>query len=214
MDASVIAALITTPTAVLAAVTAYAAGRAQGRGTVDAVRRQHQRDAYAAFLSAAISFSDQMDWRRCIELATTEAAAPNSLENTPDVRRLAVGIRATVNMRPMQDAAMLVHLEGPKRVSELVIAAMNQGRQNQDATETAIRSTSTDPSTFALPDPEEADFAFNRRRQRPPERGQQSCRGSRSISSSTGAQAPGMTYERLHTKARLQVSVPRHDQQL
>ncbi|MBB4714279.1 hypothetical protein BJ965_004161 [Streptomyces luteogriseus] len=163
MDPAVIAALITTPTAVLAAVTAYAAGRAQGRGTVDAVRRQHQRDAYAAFLSAAISFADQMDWRRCVALATRETAASTHPESAEAVRRLAAGIRAAVDIKPMQDASMLVHLEGPKHVSQLVITAMNQARKNQEDAETAIQDTPTAPGTFALPDPEKADYAFSRR---------------------------------------------------
>ncbi len=163
MDPAVIAALITTPTAVLAAVAAYAAGRAQGRGTVDAVRRQHQRDAYAAFLSAAISFAEQMDWRRCIELATRETATSASSESLEAVRRLAAGIRASVDIKPMQDAAILVHLEGPKHISQLVIAAMNQARQNQKDADAAIQDTSTAPGTFALPDPEEGDYAFSRR---------------------------------------------------
>ncbi|MCW8382430.1 hypothetical protein [Streptomyces justiciae] len=60
MDPAVAAALITTPTAVLASAAAYAAGRAQARsahrGPVDAVRRQHQRDAYAELSRAALSY--------------------------------------------------------------------------------------------------------------------------------------------------------------
>ncbi|MEV5295377.1 hypothetical protein AB0K64_29635 [Streptomyces sp. NPDC053741] len=60
MDSAIAAALVATPTAALAATAAYAAGRAQARaaqrGPVDAVRRQHQRDAYAAFLRAAWSY--------------------------------------------------------------------------------------------------------------------------------------------------------------
>jgi hypothetical protein len=62
MDPAVTAAIITTPTAVIAAAAAYAAGRAQARGAhrgpVDAVRRQHQRDAYAEFLRAALSYQN------------------------------------------------------------------------------------------------------------------------------------------------------------
>ncbi|MDX3067151.1 hypothetical protein PV518_34105 [Streptomyces sp. ND04-05B] len=60
MDPSIAAALITTPTTVLAAAAAYAAGRAQARsahrGPVDAVRRQQQRDAYAELTRAARSY--------------------------------------------------------------------------------------------------------------------------------------------------------------
>jgi hypothetical protein len=57
MDATVTAALITAAAAALGAAPAYAAGRAQARGAhrgpVDAVRRQHQRDAYAELIRAA-----------------------------------------------------------------------------------------------------------------------------------------------------------------
>lgn len=60
MDPAIIAALITTPTAVIAAAAAYAAGRSQARaahhGPIDAVRRQHQRDAYADLTRAAWSY--------------------------------------------------------------------------------------------------------------------------------------------------------------
>ncbi|MGW2423343.1 hypothetical protein ACWC0C_29535 [Streptomyces sp. NPDC001709] len=163
MDPAVIAALITTPTAVLAAATAYLAGRAQGRGTVDAVRRQHQRDAYAAFLSAALVFSDQMNWSRCIELATAEATASTPTGRDEAARRLATGIRATVDIRRMQDAAVVVHLEGPRHISQLVMAVMDQARQNQKDAETAIRDTSAETGTLTLPDPTEADYAFSRR---------------------------------------------------
>ncbi|MEV6654806.1 hypothetical protein [Streptomyces sp. NPDC051219] len=61
MDPAVVAALIAVPTAVVAATAAYAAGRAQAhgahRGPVDAVRREAQREAYLAFVTAARSFS-------------------------------------------------------------------------------------------------------------------------------------------------------------
>ncbi|MEU0300627.1 hypothetical protein ABZ252_14320 [Streptomyces sp. NPDC006175] len=64
MDSAGIAALITTLTAVLAAATAYAAGRAPARaahrGPVDAVRRQHQREAYAALATQAAKHESHM----------------------------------------------------------------------------------------------------------------------------------------------------------
>ncbi|MFB7247893.1 hypothetical protein ACFCYX_36140 [Streptomyces populi] len=57
MDATVTAAFITAAAAALGAAPAYAAGRAQARGAhrgpIDAVRRQHQRDAYAELIRAA-----------------------------------------------------------------------------------------------------------------------------------------------------------------
>lgn len=60
MDPAVAAALVATPSAVLAAWAAYAAGRTQARsaqrGQIDAVRRQHQRDAYAKLIRAAWTY--------------------------------------------------------------------------------------------------------------------------------------------------------------
>ncbi|MGW1257372.1 hypothetical protein ACWD5Q_19870 [Streptomyces sp. NPDC002513] len=39
---------------------------------------------------------------------------------------------------------------------------MDRARQNQKDADTAIQNTSSTSGTFALPDPEEADYAFNR----------------------------------------------------
>ncbi|MFF4952861.1 hypothetical protein [Streptomyces chattanoogensis] len=64
MDSAIVAALITTPTAILAAAAAYAAGRAQAqaahRGPVDAIRRQHQREAYAALVAEVAKYEKHM----------------------------------------------------------------------------------------------------------------------------------------------------------
>lgn len=60
MDPAVAAALVATPSALLAALAAYTAGRAQARSAqrapIDAVRRQHQRDAYAELIRAAWAY--------------------------------------------------------------------------------------------------------------------------------------------------------------
>jgi hypothetical protein len=103
MDASVIAALITTPTAVLAAGAAYAAGRAQGRGSVNAIRRQHQRESYADLVGAAHALVREVrTWK---EGETTLAVAKERIRNLqPEVDR----------------AAAIVSLEGPSHLQTFI----------------------------------------------------------------------------------------------
>jgi hypothetical protein len=89
MDPAVIAALITTPTAVIAATAAYAAGRAQARGAhrgpVDAVRRQHQRDAYAELTRAAWSYVSSTG-NVMLQVQQLHGARLSRHELTPDAR--------------------------------------------------------------------------------------------------------------------------------
>lgn len=123
MDSAVVAALVTTPTAVLAAGAAYAAGRAQARaahrGPVDAVRRQHQRDAYATFLTAANSYADKTSDAMCqSEAARVAGSEWDSLDIPQHLHRAEV-IRAAVSADPLRAPCAVVYLEGPERVSEL-----------------------------------------------------------------------------------------------
>ncbi|MFE0453061.1 hypothetical protein ACFW2D_17605 [Streptomyces sp. NPDC058914] len=121
MDPAVIAALIATPTAILAACTAYAAGRAQARGAhrgpVDAVRRQHQRDAYALFAKAARSFHAST---HPTDVVAIEAAGedPSRLSGARRKER-ARQLRRQADVKPLLDAYLVVELEGPKHVAGL-----------------------------------------------------------------------------------------------
>ncbi|MFC9342877.1 hypothetical protein ACFT0G_06130 [Streptomyces sp. NPDC057020] len=125
MDPTVIAAIVTSPTALIAAAAAYAAGRRQAsgahRGPVDAVRRQHQRDAYAALLVAA------NDYLRSTGVGQTRMQASQELPDTgqPDYReamlRRAVEIRAEVATTGFQALSVplaVVSLEGPEHVAQ------------------------------------------------------------------------------------------------
>jgi hypothetical protein len=104
MDPAVAAALIATPTAALAAVAAYAAGRAQGRAAVDAVRRQHQREAYAALNIAARRY-----WRDTAERATK-----------PRVHRdLHLAGEDLPSVADVNEAVVMVALEGPDHLGTL-----------------------------------------------------------------------------------------------
>ncbi|MDQ1031433.1 hypothetical protein QF035_009015 [Streptomyces umbrinus] len=89
MDPAIIAAVITTPTAVIAAAAAYAAGRAQARaahhGPIDAVRRQHQRDAYAALTRAAWSYLGSAGLVKHL-VEQVNRARLNDRELTPEAR--------------------------------------------------------------------------------------------------------------------------------
>lgn len=79
MDPAVTAALISAPVTVVAAGAAFAAGRAQARGAhrgpVDAVRRQHQHDAYATFIAAVHAHLGRSYWNRCHREAREELDA-------------------------------------------------------------------------------------------------------------------------------------------
>ncbi|MEU4617846.1 hypothetical protein [Streptomyces umbrinus] len=121
MDPAVTAALITTPTAILAAAAAYAAGSAQGRGSVDAVRRQQQREVYAAFLTAArrhrADIEEALTHAAEIQLARA-AGEPLSPEEEDQRRQV---IADTAQAGPLDEPAALVFLEGP---DDLAYAAL------------------------------------------------------------------------------------------
>ncbi|WP_413100929.1 hypothetical protein [Streptomyces sp. Inha503] len=110
MDSAVIAALITTPTAVLAAAAAYAAGRAQARaahrGPVDAIRRQHQREAYAALVTEVAKYENHM-FR--VYLATID----------PEMQRHWNDTLTTQDNEALVFAAAAVRLEGPAHLADL-----------------------------------------------------------------------------------------------
>ncbi|MEU8679638.1 hypothetical protein [Streptomyces sp. NPDC048560] len=111
MDPAVVAAVITTPTAVIAAVAAYVAGSAQARaahrGPVDAVRRQHQREAYAALVIEASKYEKHM-FREYIETIS------------PRMRHHRNGILAGPDAsEALLFAVAAVRLEGPAHLAEL-----------------------------------------------------------------------------------------------
>lgn len=134
MDPVVIAAIVTTPTALIATAGAYAAGRLQARGAhrgpVDAVRRQHQRDAYASYLSALNAYAYATDWLRCLQRARTEMAgaeggASSSHDYLSRVAAQARQVRAVAAplLEPLRPALDVVSLEGPEHVADLAEAA-------------------------------------------------------------------------------------------
>ncbi|WP_406332418.1 hypothetical protein [[Kitasatospora] papulosa] len=111
MESEVIAALIATPTVLVAATAAWAAGRAQGRGAyhgpVDAVRRATQREAYADLHRSARHFIDA--W----ETAEAEANDPGSgyPQAEMNAMRAAMGV--------LEHAHETVLLEGPEPLAQI-----------------------------------------------------------------------------------------------
>ncbi|MFE6787874.1 hypothetical protein ACFVFF_37050 [Streptomyces sp. NPDC057680] len=125
MDPTVIAAIITSPTAVIAAAAAYAAGRRQAsgahRGPVDAVRRQHQRDAYATLLVAANDYLRGTGLAHCRMQASQEVPNVSRPDYRDTVRRRAHEIRrerATTGFQELSVPLAVVSLEGPEHVAE------------------------------------------------------------------------------------------------
>jgi hypothetical protein len=123
MDSAVAAALVTTPTALLAASAAYAAGLLQARGArrgpVDAVRRQHQRDAYAAFLGAATTYAYETRLTRNQERALAELPTGDG-DHVDRVERRSWELRAEAaeSIDSIQRTLPVVLLEGPKHIAE------------------------------------------------------------------------------------------------
>ncbi|MFI9078709.1 hypothetical protein ACIGW8_19905 [Streptomyces sioyaensis] len=110
MDSAVVAALITTPTAILAAAAAYAAGRAQARaahrGPVDAIRRQHQREAYAALVAEVAKYENHV-FR--VYLAIIEPRLQHHWNDTLSPQ----------DNEALVFAAAAVRLEGPAHLADL-----------------------------------------------------------------------------------------------
>lgn len=124
MDPAIAAALISSPVALLAAGAAYGAGLVQGRGAyrgpVDAVRRQHQRDAYAAFLTEANAFFSKTLWGNCAQQASSQLGISLRDEaRRQEINRRALRIQSEVPTEPLKLAAAVVQLEGPENIAAI-----------------------------------------------------------------------------------------------
>ncbi|MFF7409021.1 hypothetical protein [Streptomyces lydicus] len=125
MDPQVIAAVVASPTALIAAAAAYMAGRHQARGAhrgpVDAVRRQDQRDAYAAFLQAAETYA--YGTRRTVTIAQARAEIANSGGTVDpagiDARAVVLRAEAAERDDTLRATLPVVQLEGPEHVATL-----------------------------------------------------------------------------------------------
>lgn len=108
MDPAVIAAIVSSPTALVAAGAAYAAGRIQARGAhrgpVDAIRRQHQREAYAALIAEGQKYANHAFGR-----SATLARPDGPLQR---------GSLTVEDAQPLVYATAAVRLEGPAHLAE------------------------------------------------------------------------------------------------
>lgn len=148
MDPAVIAAIVTSPTPLIAAAAAYAAGRHQARGAhrgpVDAIRRQHQRDAYTALLSALNTYAYETSWERCLaqarqELAEAEGAGSSAHYHPGVADRRAKLARAGAGplLEPLRPTLDVVSLEGPGPVADLANQACRTAYALAQASATA-----------------------------------------------------------------------------
>ncbi|MEU3290544.1 hypothetical protein [Streptomyces longwoodensis] len=131
MDSAITAAVVAVPTAVLAAVAAFAGAWAQAksayRGPVDAVRRQHQRDAYAAFLAALHAYYAATEWYTCQEQASGELEPGSATAARIEDRTCMVISRVSVT--DVMRTGAVVDLEGPEHIAAAATIAVGSARQ-------------------------------------------------------------------------------------
>ena len=117
MDPAVTAALIAAPVAVIAASAAFAAGIVQGRGAqrgpVDAVRQEHQRDAYASFLAALHAYERGIDPSRCTKRAEAELRRTATSWTSTDLHARTLELAAEIPIEEILSAQAMVELQGP-----------------------------------------------------------------------------------------------------
>lgn len=125
-DPAVVAALVALPVAVLASVASFAAGSLQGRGAyrgpVDAVRRQHQREAYAAFLAALWTYSNATNWDGILGYTQMSRAAAGLAANEGEERTHAFLQLSGIPTQQVHTTLSLVFLEGP----DVIAGAANE----------------------------------------------------------------------------------------
>lgn len=114
MEAEVMAALVGTPAILVTAATAFAAGRTQARGAVDAVRRKDQRDTYAQL---------PHDVRKFL-------LAMPPVVGTPSRRQARVALQHLNDaMVELEDGALQVELEGPQEVADAAYAIVEEATE-------------------------------------------------------------------------------------
>lgn len=126
-DPTVVGSLITGAVAFVAAGVAFAAGRMQGRGAhwgpVDAVRRQHQREAYAAFLADLWAYLGATNWEAVTRQTALDRLQAGLPVDEASVRMSSFTQVTTVSTNPIQASGSVVFLEGPDPVALIAGAA-------------------------------------------------------------------------------------------
>lgn len=157
MDPSITAAIISAPVAVVAAVASFAAGRLQARGAhrgpVDAVRRQHQRDAYAALLATSNALWVKNSPARLLTQARIELSGSTGI--TPmEIHDQAAAIALRTSVDEVFSAMAVVSLEGPEEVVDAANAIFTAIGELQKAWSLARANHS-----LAVADPEHHNLA-------------------------------------------------------
>jgi hypothetical protein len=91
---------------------------------VDAVRRQHQRDAYATLLAALHAYEREAEFGVCENLAQAEFQAAGVQPAPPDLNRRTLELVAEVPIKEVLAHAAVVELEGPPSVADAGVEAM------------------------------------------------------------------------------------------
>lgn len=128
-DPTVVGSLITGAVAFVAAGVAFAAGRMQGRGAhwgpVDAVRRQHQREVYAALLAALSDYVGATYWDMVTARATQDRVMAGLTPDDGPVRVMAFWHVMSIPLHPIHRACGVVYLEGPDGIADAAVVALN-----------------------------------------------------------------------------------------
>ncbi|MFF9607580.1 hypothetical protein ACF1GY_35860 [Streptomyces sp. NPDC014684] len=122
MKSEVLTALVGMPAVLITAAAGWMAGRVQSQGTyhgsVDAVRRAAQREAYADLFRAAGRFINAWESARAADLrACIGVRDPQSQPFPPDVLVLIEQIYDT--HQSLEDAVDMVRLEGPEKLAKI-----------------------------------------------------------------------------------------------
>ncbi|MFE7757195.1 hypothetical protein [Streptomyces sp. NPDC057429] len=121
VESEVVAALIASPVALTAALAAYGAGKAQGRGTLESVRRTSQRESYAHLLATAYTFK-----RAAVEVFRAWED-PSEPEPAPEIQE-ARNRRLSAALHPVTEAVAVVTLDGPSHIARLAEAILRRAQ--------------------------------------------------------------------------------------
>lgn len=132
MEPEVIAALVGTPTVLVASAAAWFAGRAQARGAyhgaVDAVRRAAQREAYADLYRSARRFISAWEQvRAAVSRVPFPPSPPLPSMPPPHVNKLWNELLEAMDV--LENAVDMVRLEGPDNIAQLADRIWDSSRR-------------------------------------------------------------------------------------
>ncbi|MEU9755707.1 hypothetical protein AB0D90_21650 [Streptomyces althioticus] len=160
-DPAVVAAAVSTP---IAALAAFVAGRFQGRGAyrgpVDAVRRQHQREAYAAFLAALWAYWHATRWDEVLRYTQATRRASGLAPDETDERMHAFMQLFSVGPDEILTTSAMVFLEGPSQITKAAEDAVSMVTALQSAAQGGMQSAATPGAQAAIDNYQEGHGHF------------------------------------------------------